>query len=229
MTRQPTDRWSMAQVSDFLAREPGVAIHPAPVGAAVPDGTQVMPATPSAPVPSQPMAFEPVPPEPAVARRRGRSPWPWVAAAAVALVVAVIAGAVFVATRGDSTPRADAPASAHSSRAASSPSSPSSADAQAAEMRAFIEKYLSTVTTDQHASWAMLTTGFQQESGGFGQYQRFWRGFTSATPRNIAPEPADLTVSYDVDYVKTDGSTSNDHVTLELVRNGASYLINGES
>ena len=37
-----------------------------------------------------------------------------------------------------------------------------------------------------------------------------------------------MTVSYDVDYVKTDGSTSSDHVTLDLVKQGSSYLIAGE-
>ena len=36
-------------------------------------------------------------------------------------------------------------------------------------------------------------------------------------------------MTYDVDYVRTDGSTSSDQVTLQLVRDGASYLINGES
>ena len=56
-------------------------------------------------------------------------------------------------------------------------------------MRSFITTYLSTVTSDQHASWAMLTTGFQKESGGFGKYQQFWRRFSSATPRHHARTP----------------------------------------
>ena len=38
-----------------------------------------------------------------------------------------------------------------------------------------------------------------------------------------------MTVTYDVDYVKPDGSTSTGHVTLDLVKNGSSYLIAGES
>ena len=36
-------------------------------------------------------------------------------------------------------------------------------------------------------------------------------------------------MSYGVDYVKTDGNESSDQVTLQLVRNGSSYLINGEA
>jgi hypothetical protein len=96
-------------------------------------------------------------------------------------------------------------------------------------MRSFITTYLATVTTDQHRSWAMLTPSFQRASGGFGHYQQFWRDYRSATPRDIVPDPEAMTVSYDVDYVKTDGSTSTDHVTLGLVADGTSYLINGES
>jgi hypothetical protein len=88
---------------------------------------------------------------------------------------------------------------------------------------------VSTVTTDQHTSWDMLTTAFQKESGGFGKYQQYWRGISSATPHDITPNPADLSVTYGVDYVKTDGTTSSDQVTLQLVRDGTSYLINGES
>jgi hypothetical protein len=74
----------------------------------------------------------------------------------------------------------------------------------------------------------MLTPSFQKASHGFGSYQGFWRSITSATPRDIRPDPAAMTVSYAVDYVSTDGSTSSDQVTLQLVRDGSSYLINGE-
>ena len=96
-------------------------------------------------------------------------------------------------------------------------------------MRTFSTNYLSTATSDQHSSWAMLTTGFQKESGGYGQYQQFWRSISQATPHDIAANPADLSVSYGVDYVLTDGGTRTDQVTLQLVRNGSSYLINGEA
>lgn len=95
-------------------------------------------------------------------------------------------------------------------------------------MRAFITTYLATVTSDQHASWAMLTREFQRESGGFGHYQQFWRGYRSATPRNVVADPSSMTVSYSVDYVKSDGSTSTDQVRLGLVANGTSYLIASE-
>jgi hypothetical protein len=232
MTRQPAERWTMAQVRDFLGQGPAVAIHPAPVTATDPDGTRVMQATPSEPVAVPPVVVDPgaaghVAPDAEERRPGRRSLWPWVAAAAVVLALTVITGAVLVGAREGSSPSATPPSSGHSSTPG--PSSSSSADAQAAAMSSFITNYLSTATSDQHASWAMLTTGFQKESGGFGRYQGFWRTISSATARDITPDPAALTVTYGVDYLRTDGSTATDQVTLKLVRNGASYLINGEA
>jgi serine/threonine protein kinase len=229
MSRRPADRWSMTQVRDFLSEKAEVTINPAPASTD-PDGTRVMEATPAEPVAVPPVVVNPevtghrVPEQ--SARRRGRSPWPWVAAAAVVVAVAVVVAAALVGARDGSTPSTAPPSSRHS---AAGPPSSSKADDQEAAMRSFITDYLSTVTTDQHASWQMLTTGFQKESGGFDRYQDFWSTISSATPHDITPDPADLTVSYGVDYLKTDGSSSSDQVTLQLVRDGSSYLINGES
>jgi serine/threonine protein kinase len=228
MSRRPAERWSMTQVRDFLGQGPGVAVNPAPVEATEQDGTRVMEPTRSEPVAVPPIAVDPELAEHLAqtgdGRRGRRSPWPWVAAAAVVLALAVIAGAALVGSRDGSSP-STTPTSANRATA-SGPSS--SAGAQPAAMRSFITDYLSTATSDQHASWAMLTTGFQKESGGFGKYQGFWRTISSATARDITPDPAALTVSYGVDYVRTDGSTATDQVTLQLVRDGSSYLINGE-
>ena len=96
-------------------------------------------------------------------------------------------------------------------------------------MQQFITTYLSTVTQDDHATYAMLTPGFQDASGKYGKYHGFWKNIESASPSNIQADPDTMTVSYDVDYVKTNGSTSSDHVTLDLVQDGSSYLIAGES
>jgi serine/threonine protein kinase len=222
MARRPADRWSMAEVGEFLDRGPAVSISPAPLIAADQDGTRILQATPSEPIAVPPVAVDP---EGTHTHRRGSS-WPWVVAAVVVLAVAAIIGAALVGNSDDPHQGGGPTASRHSS--ASGPSSPGT-EAQAASMRTFITNYLSTATSDQHASWAMLTPAFQGESGNFGQYQKFWRSFSSATPRDITPDPAALTVSYGVDYVHTDGSTSSDQVTLQLVRNGTSYLINGES
>jgi len=96
-------------------------------------------------------------------------------------------------------------------------------------MRSFIATYLSTVTTDPHRSWTMLTPAFQRQSEGFGHYEGFWRTISSATPHDVRADPTGMTVSYGVDYVKSDGGTESDFVTLRLVKDGSSYLIDGES
>ena len=75
----------------------------------------------------------------------------------------------------------------------------------------------------------MLTPAFQDHSGQYGGYHGFWRTIQSATPHNLVADPAALTVTYDVDYVRTDGTTATGHSTLHLVANGASFLINAES
>jgi serine/threonine protein kinase len=231
MSRRPDDRWSMSQVRDFLGEAPAVAVIPPPVVDTDTDGTRVLQPTPSEPVAVPPVVVDPelarhLAPEPAV--RRGRSPWPWVAGAVLLLAVAVIVGAALVGSRGgDGSPSAGGPSGTRSSTSDSSSSS--GTEPQVAAMRSFIADYLSTVTSDQHTSWAMLTPGFQRASGGFGKYQQYWRTIQSATPRDITPDPATLSVTYGVDYVRTDGSTASDQVTLQLVRDGSSYLIDGES
>jgi serine/threonine protein kinase len=231
MTRDPADRWSMTQVRDFLDRGHDVTVHPAPVVAFDPEGTRLLP------TPSEPVAVPPVVADPAlVATPPGgghvrRSPWPWIAVAAVMVAVALIVGATWLGGRADDTPsaRAGAPKSSASSPSSSSTSSSStSAVPQEDAMRSFIASYLSIVTKDQHASWDMLTPAFQKASGGFGKYQGFWRGISTATPTVITPDPAAMTVTYHVDYVKADGSTTSDEVTLRLVADGSSYLVDGE-
>ena len=116
----------------------------------------------------------------------------------------------------------------------SSPSSPKTSGStgtkdQTAAMEDFITTYLAKVTQDDHTTYDMLTPTFQQASGKYGGYHGFWKNVESATPTNIRADPSAMTVSYDVDYVKTDGSTSSDHVTLQLVESGSSFLIAGEA
>jgi serine/threonine protein kinase len=236
MTRDPAARWDMALVRDFLDQRSGVTVHPPPIAASDLDGTRAMQATPAEPVAVPPVVVTDAGAHPATRTRPrvGRSSWPWVAAAVMLLALAVIGGAALVGARDDSTPsatRRSAPerSSASGSSSSSVPSSSSSRHERETAMRAFITNYLSTVTSDQHASWAMLTPNFQRASGGFGQYQGYWRTIRSATPRDITPDPAARTVSYDVDYVRTDGSTASDQVTLRLVPDGSSYLIDGEA
>ena len=232
MTPRPEDRWSMAQVRDFLAQDSEVTIHPVPFDALDEDGTRVMYPTPSVPVAIPPVRVGPPVAPPEVSERRTRrSPWPWAVAVVALVAAAVIVAAALTWRDGGSSPSASPPSSSGTGTSPSAPGTSSSSPdgEQAAAMRSFIATYLSTVTRDQHASWEMLTPSFQRASGGFGRYQGFWRMYRSATPRDILPDPDRMTVSYGVDYVKADGGTQFDQVTLRLVKDGTSYLINGES
>jgi serine/threonine protein kinase len=238
MTRDPAQRWSMAQVRDFLAQGHAVTIHPAPFGAVDHEGTRVMQATPPQPVAVPPIVADPalvatpLAPAPVAGRGRRRSTWPWVAAVVLLVAVAVL-GYVALNNGGSGnndqtsggTSHGTTPSSPHSS----SPSSSAGSRDQAAAMEQFITTYLSTVTSDDRTTYAMLTPGFQQQSGQYGGYHGYWKTIASASPHHVTADPAGMTVSYDVDYVKQDGSTSTGHVTLDLVKNGSSYLIAGES
>jgi serine/threonine protein kinase len=225
MTRDPAERWTMAQVRDFLDQGHDVTIHPAPMVADDGDGTRILLATPQEPMAVPPVQADPAlvaspPPSP---HRRRWVPWPWIAA--VVALVAVVVIAIAALTSGNGKPTAGGPSSGTSNQSSGSTSTDGP---QATAMRNFVTTYLSTVTSDQNASWAMLTPAFQRASGGFGSYQGFWRTISSATPSNVSADPGALTVSYDVAYVKTDNSRTSDQVTLQLVKNGSSYLISGE-
>jgi outer membrane biosynthesis protein TonB len=96
------------------------------------------------------------------------------------------------------------------------------------DVTAFIGSYLATATSNPESSYNMLTPGFQADSGGLGSYSGYWRTIATATPSNIVVDPAALTVSYDVDYVRVDGTTATGSTTLQLQRAGNGYLIADE-
>jgi serine/threonine protein kinase len=228
MAREPTERWSMQEVRDFLDGGHDMTVHPTSPVFVPEDETRIL-----QPTPAEPMAVPPVSPDPeAPPGPRRRSPWPWVAAVVVVVAAAVIAVAALTSGGGGGTPSSIGPTTS-SGTTRSSPSSPTSSSpstaADAAAMSQFITSYLSTVTTDDHSTFDMLTPAYQQASGHYGGYHGFWKTIESATPSNVQADPANMTVSYDVSYVKTDGSRTTGHVTLDLVRHGASYLISGES
>jgi hypothetical protein len=96
-------------------------------------------------------------------------------------------------------------------------------------MEGFITDYLATVTSDPSAAWERLTPEFQAASGGLDGYTGFWETIASATPSAVEADPEDLTVQYTVDYVRENGSRTQDQVELQLVRQDNGYLIAGEA
>jgi hypothetical protein len=152
-----------------------------------------------------------------------------VAAAAVLLAVGIIAVAALggFGGAGSGSPSSSGPRAGAGGPSSSSPATdPSARQAQA--MRRFLGTYMSTVTSNRPAAWAMLTKPYQAASGGYGSYDGFWSTIRTATPSNVTADPTAMTVSYDVAYVKADGQRTTEHHTLQLVKNGSSYLINDQ-
>ncbi len=206
MTVDPTRRWPMSRVREFLATGPAGATA---------DTTQVLPAPHAEPSP----VFSPPP----RAQQRNRPALVVLAAAALVLVAALLWA--LLGRGDDATPPASTPS------ASSSPTSDTSGEgATVAGMEEFLVTYLATATTDQQASWEMLTPAFQAQSENFGQYQKVWRERPNAEVSNILADPEASTVSYDVTYRDARGRTLfADRPTLQLVYQDGAYLIDGEA
>ncbi|MGD9958958.1 serine/threonine-protein kinase [Nocardioides sp.] len=195
MTVDPTARWPMSRVREFLATGPAGAL---------PETTQELPA--------------PVEPP----RRRT----PLLALAGTLAVLLAALGVWALVGDGDgSDPGVNSPSGSSSSSTSATPG----ARATAAGMQDFVRTYVATATTDQQASWQMLTPSFQDESGNFGQYQKGWRSRPVAEVSNIVADPETLTVRYDVTYRDAQGNKLfDDSPTLQLVLRDGTYLIDGE-
>jgi hypothetical protein len=114
---------------------------------------------------------------------------------------------------------------------AASPSSTPSAEAGAKPtkrgMEAFINHYVRTVADNPAASWQMLTPKFQEESGGFGKYARFWGRATNGRVLSISADPKTLTVAYQVRFDDFDNGPGP--TVLQLTYEKGRYLVDGES
>jgi serine/threonine protein kinase len=214
MTREPADRWSMAQVRDFLAAGPTATRL-----AAVPASGRFEPE----PEPTQVMSRA-VPPAADPRRRRGLLP-----VLAVVAVLAAVGLIAWLVLDGDDPGNQKAGSREPSGGPGTSSSSSQTPDVTADGMENFVEDYLATVTTDPAASWQELTPSFQQESGGFGEYQKFWSDMQTADMLSSKADPGSRRLSYTVEYLHQDGHKSTDNVTLELQGTDGQYLIAGES
>ncbi|SFB73771.1 Serine/threonine protein kinase [Nocardioides terrae] len=226
MVKDPASRWTAAQVCDFLdtvATAPPGASLPLPTDG--PDSTQVLPETPTAARPARPARRAPA--------ARSRLVWPVMAA--VLILVLVLGGWLLSRSRSPNN-EPSATSTSTSGPAKGATGTPQTSTTQAAkptaeEMTSFLRGYLTTVTSDTRAAFAMLTPSFQQASGGYAGYDSFWKHVHQATPSGIRADPEELTVSYHVDYAgpKKKVSGGSDDVRLQLVYDGAGhYLIDGE-
>jgi len=238
MCREPADRWPMARVRDVLAAGPSapvLASVPPPAAPSVAQGSRD--ATPtrmlSRAVPPVPPASPPERLAPAPQRRGGLLPM--VAAGLLVLVIAVAGWLAYSAGNdpddNGTEPRAGDTGNGQGGGGDGSESPPdtgSDPDVTPDGMENFVEEYLVTVTSDTKAAWEMLTPDFQEESGGFGSYNSFWKGIESADLLSAEADPANRRISYTVEYLLRDGTKEPDDVTLVLEGTDGEYLISAE-
>ena len=229
MRHDPSSRWDSTRAAAYLASGPDGVL-----------ATQTMPAAEVAPaplpVPAAPVA-EPtsvIRGEPSVApapsRRRRRIPLEGLIAIALVAVIALLFVAFLVrGMSGGGQPEAGPSAGTSPADDTSASTTPASSEATDKGITSFIESYLATAPKDPEATFAQLTPEFQDQSGGLEGYSGFWDTIATATPSNIEPDADNLTVSYDVAYVRDDGVHRSDAVSLDLDFQGGKYLIAGES
>ncbi len=234
MATDPAQRWSMAQVRDFLAErgstvpvpETTATITATRPAAARESHTEVLAATPKAPVAAAPVAAAP-------GRRRSYAPWLMgllglLLIAAIAYAASQMGGTDPGTDVAGAPPAADESSSAPAEPEESATTSPP-AEVDPAAMGSFVEDYVQTVVSDPKSAWARLTPEFQAASGGYGRYKGFWKTIESASVSNVSADPDALTVSYDVTYQTTAGSTTSpESVVLTLVESDGSFLIADE-
>ena len=219
MTRDPGDRWSMAEVRDFLAAGPrGAALRPVP--APEPDRhptreTEVL-------KPVLPLAPDERPVEPARRRRSALVPLGILAAVLVVLIAVVVA-----VTVGGEDPQAGPPDDETTSQ--SEPTDDQPAGPNAADMEAFIADYLATAPSSPETTYEMLTPAFQEESGFLEGYTGFWGTIESAELVDVSADRQAMTVAYTVDYLAENGEETTDDVVLRLAYEDGRYLIAEET
>jgi serine/threonine protein kinase len=208
MERDLSRRWSMPQVHAYLASG-GTRSFASPTS--VETGTlEAVPALEASSNLSR-----------AGAPRRRVSPLVLVGLALAAVVAVALGGHALLSGSGSGS------GAGHKAGPSSTPSPKAGAKPTTKGMEAFIDDYVRTVADDPSSSWKMLTPKFQQESGGFDKYEKFWGKATNGKVLSISANPKTLQVAYQVhfdDFANGPGPT-----VLELTYTGGHYLIDGES
>ncbi len=225
MEKDPSRRWSMVQVRDFLAAPARRDVVPPP---AVERADTLRTRPLDAPGPALAPVLEDVPAE----RSRTLSR-PAMIGLLVGLAAVLLVGAVLLLVPRDNTPSTGA-ASSPSSSASTTPSSPSASPSRSPSakapteqgMKAFVRRYVAAVASDPDTSWTMLTPKFQQQSGGLPKYRKFWKDVGTPHLLEVAADPESLVVSYRVRF--DNFGTGKRPTVLDLVYQNGRYLIDGE-
>ncbi|MGH3507398.1 MAG: hypothetical protein ACRDO2_09365, partial [Nocardioidaceae bacterium] len=92
---------------------------------------------------------------------------------------------------------------------------------------AFTRSYYRVVPEDLDRGWSLLDPGMQEEIGR-ASYDSFWRTIADIRLGEVRPI-GDATVRYEIEYVRTDGSTSDEVKELTLRPAAGSFLITSDT
>ncbi len=237
MVKDPSRRWSMAQVRDFLADPVDVGSVPPPAPAASGpvdqdrgEGTTSTRPLAGVPVTSAPSGSAPAPAPAASPSWRSRLPGSRVLVGLALSLVLVLVLFAFLRDRETAGSAAESPSASRAAAGSGASTTPSRravpAKPTARGMEAFIRGYVAAVAADPDTAWPMLTPKFQRESGGLDTYRRFWSGVGHARILDISADPRALVVSYRVRFEHF--GTGRRPTVLDLVYDGGRYRIDGE-
>jgi eukaryotic-like serine/threonine-protein kinase len=223
MTRDPSLRWSMRDVTAFLraeGRDPGpppptmVAAPAVPAARDDEHPTQVLSVTELEP------GFEPTPPSPPTGdRRRSRhSPVLPVLVGLCALVLVVMVGLLLLNNDPDDDPGAD-PGTNPSNPTSSRTRTQTPAAPDEASMETFVQDYLITADENPEAGFALLTPDYQAASGGLAGYEGFWGNVVNVRVESVDANADNLTVEYTYTYSERSSGNETDTVLATLEPN----------
>ena len=222
LVKDPAQRWSAAQVRDFLGAGPDGSVASRTRVTDTPTSTleavrpaeshtRVMPPAATPPRPARPVRPD-----------RGRPPTAAVVLAVLAVLLLTTVAFVIGLADDDDPPPSSNPGDTPSS-AAGGPQT----EATQEGMEAFIEDYLSLVTRDPEAAFELLTPDYQEASGGLEGYLGFWETVSNTRLLSVDADPETLVVDYRYRYNVQRGPVTEDvSLQLELTDDG-DYLIAG--
>jgi serine/threonine protein kinase len=241
----PRQRPSMAEIVAELSRVHAATAHPAAALPTQRLAQRGPPPPPSTTVTLPPARDGAVPTAtPAAGRPRRR--WAWAAAVAIVAVLLVAGVLVALATSlgqgsggNHNAPAAGGTTVRHSSAGRSSSrttpqsapagkpapksettsaksSTPPPAGRSPSEQIAAVRDYYNLLPDNTGEAWDRLTTGYQAQAGGRGNYEQFWHGFQSVTTNNERFSGG--VVLAELTYTRDDGSQSSETRSFTLVR-----------
>jgi eukaryotic-like serine/threonine-protein kinase len=97
-----------------------------------------------------------------------------------------------------------------------------------ASAQQFVREYYAALPSDTRTAWAALSPGFQDEIGGYSNYQGFWSTISAVSVRRTTTGASNA-VDASLTYTTNGGSVENEVRRLYIEREGAGYLITGDA